>query len=224
LPEYKANLEERYPQVCAKCVERVNNRINSMTYLTKAENLKVRLDKSRKGDVIRRELGLKGIFVQLGGIGWYCSILGQMSWHGLGILSELPSPEGNPAQQAISIQSCGRQAARLGNIDKACYEGMSKYAYLFFYAGILSFWWNNRIRESQQGYGRLSHLNDYYLLQIIFFGLRCAAIWLLSQPDRFVLPLPSLAAHAFMIIFSLFVSPSNRRRMMLTIDSAPFHL
>jgi hypothetical protein len=181
-----------------------------MTYLTKAENLKVRLDKTRKGDVVRRELGLKGYIVRLGGIGWYSSILVQIIWHSLGVLSNLPASETPSELQPLSIQSCVRQASRLANIEKGCYDEISCYAFLFPVVGMLSFWWNNRLRESLQGFGRLSHLNDYYLLQAIFLAIRYAAVRLFTHSTRFSPLLPPVPAHTFMIIFSLAVSLSTQ--------------
>jgi Ima1 N-terminal domain len=205
LPEYKANLEKRYPQVCSSCVERVNNRIKSMTYLTKAENLKFSLDRTRKNQFPTRDTGLKSIVVFLGMWLWHISILGQSLWHYMGIMS-LRLASTIESNSPSTISSCTTQIARFDGIDVECFDRTTQFMPMILQAGLLSFWWNNRLRESVQGYGRLSHLNDYYTLQVIFLAVRYAAYWALSQPERFALPVPLIAVHAFMIIFSLAVS------------------
>jgi hypothetical protein len=215
LPEYKANLEKRYPQVCAKCVEQVNNRIKSMTYLTKAENLKVSLDRTRKRQ-FANETGWKGKAVTLGWFLWHGSVLGQILWHLLGAMSN--SSENKTSVSSVSlqlVQECSKQVLAFGNVDIGCFDSVTTIMPRILQAGLVSIWWNNRLQESMQGYGRLTYLNDYYAVQVIFLGIRYLAYILLSQPSRFNLPIPPLAAHAFVIIFSLICTISSKTTVQL---------
>jgi hypothetical protein len=185
-----------------------------MTYLTKAENLKVSLDKSRRAQ-LRRSTGWKGMAVFVGMCLWHVSVLGQCLWHFMGIMSLRTPHRVNEQQVFVSLRECFTQVAILRDVNSSCLDSMTESVPRFLQAGLLSFWWNNRIRDSLRGYGRLSYLNDYYVLQVIFLGIRYAAYWILSKPEEYSLPVPILAVHAFMIIFSLTVRVKPYRLLTL---------
>jgi Ima1 N-terminal domain len=208
-PEFKASLEKRYPQVCADCVSLVNNRLQSMSYLTRAENLRVTLDKTRRGLVPRRRRGWRDLAIFLGSLAWFGSILCQFLWHLMGVtLVQSAGDEQLPQCLLLLVKR---------TTNPACLAAVDHLLPLAHKLGLASLWWNNRLLDSVHGAGRLSKLNDYYFLQVVFLGIRFFAYRSIGNMDEHG---PSEAAHAFMLVFIAVVSPPIVLRTQLMI-SAP---
>lgn len=207
-PEFKANLEKRYPQVCADCVSLVNNRLQSMSYLTRAENLRVTLDKTRRGLVQRRRRGWRDLAIFLGSLAWFGSILCQFVWHMMGVAAVQGGGGGLPQCLFLPLKR---------STNTVCLEAVNDILPWAHKLGLVSIWWNNRLLDSVHGAGRLAKLNDYYFLQIVFLGIRFFTYRMIRNMDETA---PSEAAHAFMLVFIAVVGLPSSLRTSLTI-SAP---
>ncbi|KAF2663897.1 hypothetical protein BT63DRAFT_430146 [Microthyrium microscopicum] len=203
LPTYRKQLEERYPQVCPNCVRLVNNRLESMTYLARTENLKLSLERTRNGQaMIYGRSNAKDLVILAGALAWWISILGQLIWHGLGIIVD------NTIDSRLSFPSCVASAFVAQQTGMSCYSEMTDVLQYFLLAGLLSIWWNNKISGSATGQGRLTNLNDYYFLQVLFLGARACAFWFLKDPNAST-SLPPHAIHGFMIVFTIVCTLSS---------------
>jgi hypothetical protein len=166
-----------------------------MTYLTRAENLRVTLDKTRRGLIRRRRRGWRDLAVFLGSLAWFGSILCQFVWHLMGVTLDVNDAAGTQLPQCLAIFLSKRTS------NPACFNAMNDILPWALKFGLLSIWWNNRLLDSVHGAGRLAKLNDYYFLQIVFLGVRFFTYRILRDMDGSDAVIPSEAAHAFMLVF-----------------------
>lgn len=213
--------------MCSKCVRLVNNRIESMTYLARTENLKLALQKTKKGtSAYNGRTSWKRSLIFLGGCLWWTSVVGQLVWHLLGISlrNETHSYEGLPA--------CLLDAALSRSSDIRCYRSVTGWVSTFLTCGVLSMWWNNKLSQTASGSGRLMNLNDYYFAQIVFFCVRLVAYLSMQQITAFPPERIHGAAIVFIIVFvisSVSIVKIKRRPMLSNyklkqveaMDSAP---
>jgi hypothetical protein len=194
-------LEKKYPQVCANCAPLANNRIQSVTYLARAENLKLNLRKSKRGATMARGTNrLRDAIIIISGFGWLCSIAAQFVWHLFGIILEpqLDSLELGPIQcLAHSIQDWSS--------DRGCYEKAAQWLPQFLVLGVIAFWWHPKLLEASRTRGSLSKQKDYYALQAVFLVLRIGGYIFITRNgmDDYVTSRP---IHGFMAMFIAIVS------------------
>jgi hypothetical protein len=165
-----------------------------MSYLTRAENLRVTLEKTRRGLVKRRRRGWRDLAIFLGSLAWFGSILCQFAWHLMGVMVQGGDETQFPQCLLLLLK---------GTTNPACIGAVNDILPWAHKAGLLSIWWNNRLLESVHGAGRLAKLNDYYFLQIVFLGVRFLTYRIIRNMDESA---PSEAAHAFILVFIAVVS------------------
>jgi hypothetical protein len=165
-----------------------------MSYLTRAENLRVTLDKTRRGLVPRRQRGWRDLAIFLGSLAWFGSILGQLLWHLMGVMVQTGGDELFPRCLFALLKRTA---------NPRCVAAVDDLLPLAHGLGLLSIWWNNRLLDSVHGAGRLAKLNDYYFLQMVFLGARFFAYRAIRKMDESA---PSEAVHAFMLVFISVVS------------------
>ncbi|THC92597.1 hypothetical protein EYZ11_007927 [Aspergillus tanneri] len=197
-PKFRKNLEERYPQVCARCEPLVKERIRQTGYEAKSDHLRRMMDRSKAGRAARqaRKWNWRSLLVFAGAMGYWVSIAGQLSWNlwsALAVDDPLRDPD----------------------------ENLAPYAGLALVAGILALWYNPKLRLKVEGRGgRFVGLGEYYKVQLIVMVARCAFWAVLRDPSSSGLD-PSLppALHVFMIFFSLLSVAISRR--IVQYDTRP---
>jgi hypothetical protein len=200
-PEFKENLEKRYPQVCANCAPLANNRIESMTYLARAENLKLSLQRTRRGEAenLPRNYVLDTALVA-GGIVWFGSILAQLMWHILGI-----TLEAQWEQQSATLSQCVVQSIQSWSTDLICYEKATSLLPKALILALLSSWWHRKLHIASRTRGTLAKQKDYYTLQAIFLLVRILGYWFLTRKPT-SMAMSSQPLHGFMAVFIAIVS------------------
>ncbi|KAL9100401.1 MAG: hypothetical protein Q9163_004223 [Psora crenata] len=211
--EYRQSLEQRYPQVCGQCEPRVREKLKKANYDAKADHLG-RVMQRLGGKRVVQEAWWKGWGIFLGGLIWWASWLGELGWHGLGLLDDewyglLPT-------MVTSLKSRATGFVDTLEVTPASFAQGGKIALCM---AVLSIWWHPRLREKlDRKYGKLRGLSDYYKLQ----ALTLAARWLVwywiarsSSPD------PSLyrPVHLFMMVFSIISISASYRTV--TMDFTP---
>jgi len=198
LPQFRTDLEKRYPPVCQNCVNTVNNRLQSTTYIANSENLKLQLERTRRRAPTAAPTW-KGFFIALGAYAWWFAALAQLLWHAMGAtLDESAASTGR-------LPFCLIRATSSRRFDFGCYESMSENMPLVLTLAFCSLWWNNRLSTSARGMGRLARLNDFYLLQLVYFALRVASYWAINN-SPFTSRYPPRAIHTFVGMVGLIVS------------------
>lgn len=210
-PKFRQNLEERYPQVCVKCEPRVRDRIRQARYEAKSDHLRRMMDRSKAGRAARqaRNWNWRSLLVFAGAIGYWTSIAGQFSWNMWSALdTEDALRDPDDAVKPFPIVSCVHQVLETRRVPASCSVDLAPYAGLALVAGILSIWYNPKLRLKVEGRGgRFVGLGEYYKVQLIVMVVRCAFWGVMRDPSSSGLE-PTLppALHIFMVFFTILVS------------------
>jgi hypothetical protein len=203
-------MEERYPQVCAKCEPRVKERIRQAGYEAKSDHLRRMMDRSKAGRTARhaRRWNWRSLLVFAGAIGYWASVAGQLSWDLWGgLATDEALRDEDELLLSPSITSCVNQTLQTRQVPSYCSVDLAPYAGLSLVAGILSLWYNPKLRLKVEGRGgRFVGLGEYYKVQLIVMVVRCVFWALLRDPSLSGLQthLPS-TLHTFMFTFTILV-------------------
>src|SRR5947208_3599249 len=80
-PQYRRNLEERYPQVCENCEPRVRERIRATGYAAKTDHLRRMMERTKARGRRKRTPGWRDVVLIFGKMGWWVSLMGQLWWN-----------------------------------------------------------------------------------------------------------------------------------------------
>lgn len=217
LPEYRKKLEDRYPQVCARCEPRVRQQLQQATYTAKSDHVRRMLVKSRERRIASR-LGWRSLVVTLGGLGYWTSVAGQLIWHAMGALTSDRIPM-NDLQPRLCLHDMVMHQAT----SRECTEYFGLLASHASKLGILCFWWNPRWQHKLAGReGRLTNLDTYYQVQAGIAVLRLV-VWAALQNTAYFAWLPAdlpKAIHGIsLVLLSVLAVWSNF--VIITIDTTP---
>ncbi len=112
------------------------------------------------------------------------------------------------AEAPPSLSSCLRQDLQNSYMTPRCAEVYSSVAGFALCLGLLSIWWNPRLKENfKPRRGRIIGMGEYYKLQIIFLAVRFAAWAVLATTPSFDFDTQKAkGTHAFMLVFTVLVS------------------
>ena len=204
-PEYKRGLEERYPQVCAKCEPGALAWLRNTNYAAKADNLRRIMDNTRP-----RQLSYpsdwKRMVVWLGGLTWLASWMGQICWDVAGLMSSEPGLEdvvdgdyGKAMLAAMRYLENGIWLSKLSWETPGLMDSIQWYALVL---GILSLWWNPTLQSHLKfNRSRVIGKADFYTLQATSFVIRFAAGAYITSPNTRPEPRAVNALH-YCILFS----------------------
>lgn len=224
-PKFRKNLEERYPQVCQNCESRVKARIRQAGYEAKADHLRRMMDWSKTGRAARkaRNRNWRSLLVFAGAVCYWGSIAGQLAWNLMGALDgERVVVDEQHWLSISSLVSCTKQAIKTRQVGSHCSSGLTPYAGIALVLGILSLWWNPRLRMKVEGRtGRFVGLGEYYKVQLIVMVMRFVAWAVLKDPlmsgMQPTLP-PTL--HAFMMAFTILVSCCSFQSLFVLLTTS----
>ena len=213
-PRYRKELEERYPQVCQDCEPRVRERIQVTGYAAKTDHLRRMVEQTRNGQSKRlRPRGWQDNVVALAAICWWMSLLVQLGWHALSVIKWTDEPPGLraqdvPSDSSVALSDCVRRSLVPGPLEPACAQSYCTLTAQALILGLISAWWNPRLRQKLRGnVGRMVGLVEYYKLQVVFLLLRAAAWGLLAKSSAFGSDTKhARATHSFMVAFITIVS------------------
>lgn len=184
-PEFRRGLEERYPQVCDDCEPRVRARINKTTYAAKTDHLRRMMERTREGRILYRKSSWKSYIYFLGGLAWLASWAGQSVWNGIGLWVSTKGQRYDGLREIdmpLSGLSCLQQVIQGSVLTPGCVDLADLLAYVALILGFVSILWNPRLQESlaRRG-GQIVGKRDYYFLQILLLGGRCASYMYLTR-------------------------------------------
>ncbi|KAJ4357781.1 uncharacterized protein N0V89_002357 [Didymosphaeria variabile] len=181
LPQYQAQLEERYPPVCENCIERVQVRIRQAGYATKAEELRRKLDQSKRYQketpTVRQTWTLAIIW--LGKWVYITSVIAAVVWHGFGAIAYFDFSERN-----FDWALCLSEAAYMREAHQSCAVS-SPIRRMVFYAlvaDLLTIWWNPKLgQKMKHANGRMRGLFTTWMIRLIVLTLDSVTYLLLKE-------------------------------------------
>jgi hypothetical protein len=215
-------MEERYQQVCENCESRVNQRIRQTGYEAKADHLRRIMERSKASRAAKkaRNRNWRSLLIFTGAIGYWASVTGQLVWNFMGAVESggIVSNRDSALSFLYAVSHMTEKLRRSGSSS----TDLAPYAGVALILGILSSWWNSKLRLKIEGIsGRFVGLAQYYQFQLIVLVTRFVVWALLKDPDTSGMK-PSLppTLHAFMILFMVMVSncQSNATDPSLTRD------
>jgi hypothetical protein len=215
--QFKKGLEETYPQVCDACGPRVLEEIRKKGYEAKADHLRRMMERSRASKTLRqaRDRSWQSLLVYAGAFGYWTSVGGQIAWDVTSVLTSrgLSFDPDMSSDTPVSLLSCVSQTARTGRLLSECSFDLASTAGFALIAGLLSIWWNPKLRMKVEGrIGRFAGFAEYYQAQLITLVTRCVFWELLKDPSASALgPKLPPALHIFMIAFTLLSVVISRR-------------
>ncbi|KAL8817977.1 MAG: hypothetical protein Q9191_008037, partial [Dirinaria sp. TL-2023a] len=167
------------------------------------------VEQTRNGQSKRlRPWGWQDNVVALAAVCWWMSLLAQLGWHALSVIKWTDEPAGLraqdfPSDSSVPLPECVRRSLVPGPLEPACAQSYSTLTAQALYLGLLSAWWNPRLRQKLRGnVGRMVGLVEYYKLQVVFLLLRAAAWGLLAHSSAFGSDTKhARATHSFMVAF-----------------------
>ena len=220
LPQYKVNLEERFPQVCKTCAHKAQEKIRNADIKSQMKVCEVAAretyDRRMKG------LGPDGkrddwpkwtmrFLLSLLGMIRYASVLIQSAWHVYGILALLFLTTSTDTLDTTSFAfdptftDCARQTWSM-RLDKTCYQLFSTLIPKALLMSLLLLWYNHGLKDWwHPTYRMVAALGttEHRSIQAFMLAVRTAAWYKLSDPTVTAgLKMQQLlGAHGFMIVF-----------------------
>lgn len=202
--EYVKGLEQRYPQVCKRCEPRVQEKIQAAGYAAKTDHLRRMMNRTRGYGIQDRNASWGSPLVTLGGVGWFLSLAGQISWDGLSLFESSGESDGlRDPQDVASGSTCLQQVMRGSASILDCTELLYSAAGLALLLGVLSSWWNPLLQETlRKKGGRAVGRAEFYKLQGMLLIVRCVTWRYLPGNVQM-----TKAAHLSLLLFAAIVSP-----------------
>ena len=220
LPEFKADLERKYPQVCKKCASKAQERIHKADYYSKTQQTaKLMQDtqrhRARGSSPIgqRDDWGKWAIRIVLSLIGTvvYASLLAQVAWHAYGMLTATSlsndSDDGEAADFAFdpAFKDCAQQCQML-RFDTSCYHLFSTIIPKALVASLTLLWYNHGRKAWYHHTHRVEAVHgqtEHFRIQVLLLIIRTFA-WFKLSNSAVVTELSKqqqLAAHGFLTVF-----------------------
>ncbi|KAI9848183.1 MAG: hypothetical protein M1837_000857 [Sclerophora amabilis] len=215
-PSYRKTLEERYPQVCPNCEPRINDRLRAAGYLAKTDYLRRNIERTRSSGR-RRTWDWRESLVLAGGFGWAGSLIGQVIWHGMGVMVKQDCDGLGTGKEAVTTIECLQQGMLFRKTDEHCTAVTAPLANFAVLLAALTLWWNNQLAKKIRGAkGRLVGLNEFYKLQIVIFFTRVIAWQMLREGTSIDMGRSAMrGVHAFMVAFLFLTSVISLRIVKL---------
>jgi hypothetical protein len=146
------------------------------------------------------------VVLWLGGLGWWTSILLQLAWNTIGLCVESRSTGLASNSGSSSIFYCVEKSFEKSSLDDTCSTMLSSWTGHALLVGLLTMWWNGRLRDRVRGSGgKLVGLSDYYKLQAIILSARASAWWILTTRTTRLSPSATRMVHGFFLAFGILV-------------------
>lgn len=207
---YRAELEDRYPQVCKTCEERVNEQIRKAGYAAKADHLRRIMERSeqkRKAvPTSRQSLTLR--LISLAKWTYILSFIVQVVWHIFGFMmapDQRVWGEGEVLTPLTSTwDACVRQAYQIQSVDDWCVlsPDVTRIVFAALVADALTIWWNPRLKDKTNSItGRMRGLKTLWAVRGAVLLLRGLSLYYWPRGTIYGESLPPfLAMHAGMLL------------------------
>lgn len=199
---WRKRLEKTYPQVCAGCEAKVQDRIKETATIAKSDHLRRMMGRSRERRGQKKTpISVAGVLATAGKTLWYMGLYGQLSWSVSTLLAVALHSRTNLTDTVL--KSAGGWAAVV--ISLATSKVWIRYSLV---CSILSFWWNPMFYNMKTGFvNHIVGFGEWYKLQVLMIISRSifhsiTGTGVLADPYSQA----SIGAHVVMIFYIVFVS------------------
>lgn len=177
LDAYRSELEDRYPQVCPRCLPRVQDQIRAAGYAAKADNLRRMIDRSREHSrtvhTSRQTWTLR--LIALARWVYIASVLAGLLWHTMGLT--MASYDMVDIDDDVSWAACLVQAFSVHRASQSCV--LSPHALHVLRGSLtadwLTIWWNPKLASKTNSItGRMRGLKSLWSIRALVLMLRTA--------------------------------------------------
>lgn len=223
IPQYKKELEKRYPLVCKNCAPAAQSKIERSDYYGLAQNASrlisdTRARNGRSAHRIRDDGSKKmmRIFYNIIGLALFTGLLTQVAFHlyaiatiVLGTASPEPELFDIPDMAHPSLNECANQSLSL-HFSSTCYHLFSNLIPYTLILATCGLWYNTGLKHWYHHTYRMEAIKgqkNYFYMQLIILAVRAATWFQLSDPDT-IASLKTdqlIAAHGFAIFFMILV-------------------
>ncbi|PNY29101.1 Integral inner nuclear membrane protein ima1, partial [Tolypocladium capitatum] len=169
---YRKGLEQRYPQVCDECAEKVEHRIRQAGYTAKTDHLRRMMDRSRDRKSTRRTTVLDWVN-GLGRTTWRAGFVLQILWH-LVIVAQVLQPSDGGMRDPDHVGFWARLVVGLKHATTVFLPEADTLIQGSIAAAFISAWWNPHFVQVNRGFTKhLLGFTQWYSFQglIVFFRL-----------------------------------------------------
>ncbi|KAJ4307658.1 hypothetical protein N0V94_009659, partial [Neodidymelliopsis sp. IMI 364377] len=211
LDAYRAELEDRYPQVCHHCLPRVQDQIRAAGYAAKADNLRRIIDKSREHTKVahtsRQTWTLR--LIALAKWSYLASVAVGLVWHTLGLMVAPPQDPSADDDDDDSWARCLRQAVLVRRVDPSCV--VSSFAVKLLQtalaADLLTIWWNPKLASKTNSItGRMRGLKSLWLIRAAVLVLRLCSLFYWNTAVHDSQSLKHLHNTSLLLLFAILLS------------------
>ena len=184
LPQYQAQLEEQFPQVCESCIARVQGRIRQAGYAAKAEAVGRKLEQSKKyQDTTHTPRQLLTLaIIWLAKYTYIASLIATLLWHVFSARVDFGSED-----YSFDLKLCLSEMLFMGRIHKGCAVSSSTQTYVSYalLGDLLTIWWNPKLAyKTTHAHQRMSGVVSQWITRSLMATLNVAMIFI--SPDESV--------------------------------------
>lgn len=221
LPQYKKDLEARYPAICKACAPKAQRKINRADYYSGTSNIRVNMRRNNDGRVQRiprddRQKWATRVFLGLTGLAVWAAFYLQVAWHlyaicntlfgSANISTELDTEDAVFTPEP-TVRGCMRSACSL-RADTACLNLFTRYIPRVLLTSLLTIWYNRDLAAYYDPfvrYDRVTGQKQHFLVQAITLVVRGYSYFYMSNPSLTSEMKWSeiVAAHAITVAFML---------------------
>lgn len=182
-PEFRRNLEDRYPQVCHQCEPRVQARIAAAGYAANADGLGRGMERSRDDSRYNSGWTWEYLRTSAGALGWWASQIVLMMWSIKGTLMTNPE-EGLVEDGSPSTATCLQETWATMVVTSGCAIKLDYAVVIALAVSLVTIWWNPVLQQRlRRRRGRIIGRKTFYTLQAMLLGFRYASFSILKSFD-----------------------------------------
>ncbi|KAF2864031.1 hypothetical protein K470DRAFT_254356 [Piedraia hortae CBS 480.64] len=235
LPQFKRNLEERYPQICKKCAPKAQMKINRADYYAGTSNIHRMNEKARKLGSLKgqRDDGFKWSMRKLLALvrfAAYLSLAVQAAWHVYGLRMALggTTPTTGDFDEACdsnrSLFFCTRTMLS-SHCETGCYLMFAAYVRKALLVAACLLWYNSALKDWYHDTWRIQAIKgrrEHLQLQLVLLFIRAFAWHNLSELTTMAqfTTQQLIAAHAITLILMVLIQWACER----TVEAERFKL
>lgn len=182
LPQYQAQLEEQFPQVCESCIDRVKGRIRQAGYAAKAEAVGRKLEQSKKYQDKKRTTRQLWtlIIISLAKCVYIATLIATLGWHLLAAISHFGA-----GHHHFDPKTCVVEALTTMGVDKSCVVSTPAREWVSYalLGDVLTIWWNPKLAyKTTHANQRMSGMVSQWMIRGCVALLNAGVWFLLREP------------------------------------------
>lgn len=212
--KWRADLEQRYPQVCATCEPKVQQQLNKASYTAKTDHLRRVMDrtKARQREVKKR--GALDVLDSAGKLAWNIAFALEFCWHA-SVLCSLFVEDDTIATTTHWLVAPMRITCHYVLMLS---PSADRYIRWSISLGLASFVWNPRFKQTIRGFtSHILGVGQWYTYQFVILFVRLACLFVSQYNDsKGISAEAQLGAHLVIGILMSYVSTTLMYRVRIT--------